>query len=44
VIALTAHYTGGYQIFGRLAFPTHRRVYRRNPDGTPRPQPGRHRA
>jgi hypothetical protein len=33
--APAAHYTGGYQTFGRLAFPTRRRVYRRNPDGTP---------
>src|SRR5262245_45020698 len=30
-----AHYTEGYKTFDGLAFPTRRRVYRRNPDGTP---------
>jgi hypothetical protein len=30
-----AHYTAGYKTFDGLAFPTRRRVYRRNPDGTP---------
>ena len=30
-----AHYTEGYKTFDGLAFPTRRRVYRRNPNGTP---------
>jgi hypothetical protein len=30
-----AHYTEGYKTFDGLAFPTLRRVYRRNPDSTP---------
>ena len=30
-----AHYTEGYKTFDGLSFPTHREVYRRNPDGTP---------
>jgi hypothetical protein len=30
-----AHCTEGYQTFDGLVFPTRRRVYRRNPDGTP---------
>jgi hypothetical protein len=30
-----AHYTEGYKTFDGLAFPTRRRVYRPNPDGTP---------
>ncbi len=30
-----AHYTEGYKTFGGLAFPTRRRVYRRNPGSTP---------
>jgi hypothetical protein len=30
-----AHYTEGYKAFDGLAFPTRRRVYRRNGDGTP---------
>jgi hypothetical protein len=30
-----AHYTEGYKTFDGLAFPTRRRVYRRNPDSTP---------
>jgi hypothetical protein len=33
--AKIAHYTEGYKTFDGLAFPTRRRVYRRNPDGTP---------
>jgi hypothetical protein len=33
--AQIAHYTEGYKTFDGLAFPTQRRVYRRNPDGTP---------
>jgi len=33
--AQIAHYTQGYKTFDGLAFPTRRRVYRRNPDGTP---------
>jgi hypothetical protein len=33
--APVAHHTGQYRTFDGLAFPTHRRVYRRNPDGTP---------
>ena len=32
---LVAHYTEGYKTFDGLAFPTRRRVYRRNPDSTP---------
>jgi hypothetical protein len=28
-------HTGDYPTFDRLAFPTRRRVYRRNRDGTP---------
>ena len=28
-------HTGGYKTFDGLAFPTRRRVYRRNRDGTP---------
>ena len=30
-----AHYTEGYKTFDGLAFPTRRRVYRRNPGSTP---------
>ena len=30
-----AHYTAGYMTFDGLAFPTRRRVYRRNPGSTP---------
>lgn len=30
-----AHYSEGYKTFDGLAFPTHRRVYRRNPGSTP---------
>jgi hypothetical protein len=30
-----AHYTEGYKTLDGLAFPTRRRVYRRNPRGTP---------
>jgi hypothetical protein len=30
-----AHYTEAYKTFDGLAFPTRRRVYRRNPDSTP---------
>jgi hypothetical protein len=29
-----AHYTSGYRTFDGIKFPTKRRVYRRNPDGT----------
>jgi hypothetical protein len=32
---LVAHYTEGYKTFDGLAFPTRRRVYRRNPGSTP---------
>ena len=33
--ALVAHYADQYKTFDSLAFPTRRRAYRRNPDGTP---------
>jgi hypothetical protein len=29
-----AHYTSGYRTFDGIKFPTTRRAYRRNPDGT----------
>jgi hypothetical protein len=32
--SLVAHYTSGYKNFGGIWFPTRRRVFRRNPDGT----------
>jgi hypothetical protein len=31
---LVAHYTSRHQDFGGFIFPTRRRVFRRNPDGT----------
>ena len=31
---LVAHYTSAHRSFGGIVFPTHRRVFRRNPDGT----------
>ena len=31
---LVAHYTSRHQEFGGFIFPTRRRVFRRNPDGT----------
>jgi hypothetical protein len=31
----SAHYTSGYRTFDGIRFPTRRRAYRRNPDGTP---------
>jgi hypothetical protein len=31
---LVAHYTNRHQEFGGFIFPTRRRVFRRNPDGT----------
>jgi hypothetical protein len=31
---LVAHYTSRHHEFGGIVFPTRRRVFRRNPDGT----------